>query len=178
MKSFINKFDLYSPKPEIKVDGNPKFTTKFGIFVGISSIIILACIYTFYIYDFLTRQRYTITYNEKNIIPQINLNNNKFSLSVFDGYGKDFPEENRLFSISARYQKTSLKDISKMDEDYLKNADLGKIIDLPLKKCNKFKDENLKEYFNLINLLKPNSLCLELDDFDQNLFGRYGSVDK
>jgi hypothetical protein len=181
MKNFLaDKLDLFSSKPELKVQGNSKFRTKFGIVVGIISIILLITIYIFYILQCVLRKEKIVTYNEKrNITPRIALNNNKISLSIFDGFGRDYPDQDRLLSLSARYWKSNFLDIPRMDIDYIKNEEnLGKIIDIPLKKCNKFSDQKFSKEFAQLNFLKPNSVCLELDGFKEDIFGRYGSLSK
>ena len=179
MKFLAEKLDLFSPKPELKVEGKSKFGTKFGVLMGLISITILISIYVFYIYEWLSRNKINVTFNRKrNLTPKIILNKKKISLSVFDGYGIDYPEQDRLFSISAKYWKTKFIDKSSMDSSYMSDVEYGKITEIPLKKCNKFKDDSFSIAFTQLNFLKPNSVCLELDDFEEDLFGRYGSLDK
>lgn len=179
MKFLAEKLDLFSPKPELKVEGKPKFRTKFGVFMGTISIVILIVIYIFYLFECLSRTKLNVSYNEKtNMKPIIPLKNKKISFSLFHGFGEEFHEQERLISLSARYLKTTFIDISKENSEYFENPNLGEIIDIPLKKCNKFIDDSFSNAFSQISLFKPNTVCLELDNFKEDIFGTYGSLDK
>lgn len=179
LKFLAEKIDLYSNKPEFKVEGNPRFRTKFGILIGLISIIMLTSIYAFYLYECLFKSNINVSYNEKrNSKPIIPLKNMKIAISLFRGFLEEFPEQDRLVSIYARHLKSSLVDTSKMDSEYLNNITYGNIVEIPLKKCTKFLDESFSIFFAQISLFKPNTVCLELDNFEEDLFGRFGSIDK
>lgn len=179
MKFLSDKIDLFSPKPELKIFGNPRFKTKLGVFIGSLFIISILAIYCFYLYECIGRISKVVIYNEKgNARPEISLNKKKFSFTVMDAFGKDFPEQDRLFSISAKYWKTDFVNVSKLNFEYLQNNNFGQIIDIPTKKCDKFVDKNFYDIFYELNLFKPKSVCIELDDFHEKLFGRYGSLEK
>jgi hypothetical protein len=68
--------------------------------------------------------------------------------------------------------------MNRMDLDYITSEKLGKVIDIPLKKCNKFSDKSFLDEFTKLAYLKPKTVCLELDNFKEDIFGRYGSLTK
>jgi hypothetical protein len=96
----FQKIDFLSTKPQIFTNGKNRFSTIFGI---IFSIVTMAVIVTFAIY-FLNEmfQRQTIniySYSYINSLPSINMSNFPLMISIQNGNGIPYPEEERLFRI-------------------------------------------------------------------------------
>lgn len=179
MKNLLEKLDFFSPKPEIKVNGNTRFRTSFGIITGICFLCVLLSIYSIYLYNCFYRFKKIVTYNEKrDSNPRVPLNKMKFSITLMDGYGREYSDHEKIFEISAKFWESKLVDPSKVNLEYVDNFEYGKIDNIPLKKCNEFQDKNFIDSFSNLAKLKKTTKCLELDNFQKDLFGRYGSLDK
>jgi hypothetical protein len=118
-----------------------------------------------------------ITYNilesnyDNTVIPSHKIYENKISITLVDELGKEFQNHERLFSIEAKFtQIDPLAKVLNGTNDYIKN--------IPVTNCIDYQNENplfKKEFENLARVW-PSSRCLNFENLDKKLYGRYASL--
>lgn len=174
-KEILYMLDFFSPKPEVKFQGKSRFKNIFGVGVGFFSIIMLLSIYGFYIYETIARTKFQLHFTQKSDIkPIISLKNKKMALSIFNRFGKNFEEQDRIVKIMVKFWTVKYPEISDTNKDYINDNLHGDFVDVPMRDCNDIMDRNFSSTFEQLTLMRPNTKCIDMDNFKEKIYGRFG----
>jgi len=168
MLKILKFFNLFSQTPQLKISGENRPFSIFGGIVGFFSISFLIAGITFILYEFFSRFQYTIeSYTDNLEIPNIDLKNFKLGFSLYDLMGKKYPDQERLYKISARHWDIYIPKFGSNKTDSVK------VTNIPMIKCNEYKNDSLfYEDFNIYSHVS----CLDFSNLNKNLSGIYGNA--
>ena len=142
MSSFINYFDNISIRPELKINGNSRYYTGLGIFIGISAIFTSIILSSIFINDVLSRMKINMIYNLDNKIhPVIDMSLNLFGFTLTDSFGNEQEDYSRIFEFQVKYFKYTFpsEDINSGEIDLKVSKPTVDVTDIPLKNCTEIK---------------------------------------
>ncbi len=176
----FNIFDILSVTPEIKVNGNSRFVTKFGILTSFLCIFVIIIFIFFTFIDVLSRSKFSVVYNLDNReIPILSFYQSQIAILLTDPFGKEIEEFDRYFTFAAKYAKINIPTnyTSETSEEYINNMKpTGEILDIPIKSCKNMVFNKFSNFFMTFANSYKSGLCADLSNFKENLFGKYGSL--
>lgn len=169
-------FNLFSQGPTLKINGKSKATSIFGSIIGFLICSILIGATSIILYNFFARLNYTLnSYTDNSAIPDIKLNNFKIGFVLSDLMGKEFPDAERLFTISAMYWDIF---IPKFTSNQTKQMSIVSYEPIPTIKCNQYMNNTIfKDNFEKMSE-GYNMTCLDIPSMNKTLKGVYGNLGK
>ena len=164
--SVFKFFDLFSQTPSIKVKGKKRLATIFGSLIGLISIIFLIAGIFFILNDYFSRLTITVnSYIDNSVKPDIDLKKFKLSFLITDLMGKEFPDQERLFTITAKHWDIFIPVLGGNSTESIVVEDIPKI------KCNEYKNNKLLNKEIEMYTKKMNPTCFDFEDLNKNLSG-------
>jgi len=177
----LKNLDLLSCAPEIKINGNSRFTTKFGIITSLLSLIIILIFAVSTIINVLSRKKLTVVYNLDNReTPIININSTQPALLILDAMGGEIENFDRYYSIMVKYLKVEIPNnySENNSTEYIKNIKpKGYIYDVPIINCKKMKFSKFQLFYTNLAKVYSSGFCIDFSNFNYTLFGKYGSLE-
>lgn len=173
---FTDYFDLLSEKPELKINGNSRFHSYFGNFIGILLFVFTFIVTIIFINDIFKKKKYSIIYNVDNRQdPDISLNTKYIGLLITDLLGKEIPNYSRVYEIKAKFWQFNLTKAFQSNGtlEYISATEINQI------SCQKayphLINMNNQDTFKYAGLLIKSAVCLDLSDTYVNFYGKYGT---
>ena len=102
--NYLRILDQFSKKPELLINGHPRYFNKLGIFFGISLIISLVISVIIAINSTLNKKKINMLYNvESNLENFIEFNDIQISLIITNDKGNEIKNPDRLFEIQSKF---------------------------------------------------------------------------
>lgn len=102
-KSNTYALDILSFHPELKVNGERRYTTKIGLFFTIIAVALVLTLSVFFLIQTFDRQNLNLVFSQDSTIyPVTNLTDIPFTMTVHGRYAA-FPEQQRVFSVKAQF---------------------------------------------------------------------------
>jgi hypothetical protein len=160
--------DILTTNPSLKINNSNSFHTIFGMLISIITILSITANFIYFTHTSFLRTNYQILERvENNLIPSLNLKENKISFTLLDALGTEFKESDRLFSLDAKFWEMNY---------YGEKGNSVDIKPIPLTNCTIYQNGSFKEDFVNLEKLYPTSKCLDFNNLDKNLFGKYASL--
>ena len=167
----LSFLDQFSTTPGLKINGQKKYYTNFGLIISFITIVTIFALSIYYSFICLTRKYYKILERmDNNIIPNSKIFENKISFTIIDPVGNEYEDPDRLFTIDAKFWE--LNPSSK--EDNIVNPPI--ISEIPLTNCTIYENPPFEIDFQRLNKLYPTSKCLDFSKLKTNLYGKYASL--
>ena len=162
-------FNLFSQSPSLRISGDFKPPSIFGSIVGLFTVAITLVAIFFILYDYFSRLNFNVnSYTDNLIRPEIDLNEFKLGLLITDLLGRPFPDQDRIYNISAKHWDIYL---SKFGENKTQSVQIESI---PSMKCNGYKNGSLlREGFEYLGEMY-NMSCFDFRN--RKLSGIYGNA--
>ena len=169
-------FNLFSQSPALKINGESRATSIFGSIIGFLICSILIGATSIILNDFFARLNFTLnSYTDNSAIPDIKLKNFKIGFILSDLMGKEFPDAERLFTISAMYWDIF---IPKFTSNQTKQMSIVSYEPIPTIKCNQYRNDTIfKDNFEKISE-GYNMTCLDIPGINKTLKGVYANLGK
>jgi hypothetical protein len=161
-------FNLFSQSPSLRINGDFKPSSIFGSIIGFITIIITIVAIFFILFDYFSRLNFNVSsYTDNLARPEINLNEFKLGLLLSDLLGQPIPDQDRLYSISAKHWNIHLP---KVEQNKTSSV---KIEPIPSINCDYDTSHISKERFNFLE----KSYKMSCFDFrNRTLSGVYGNA--
>jgi len=178
-QSFLKSLDILSSKPVMRVNGNQRFTTNFGLVLSLICIITIIALSLFIIIDVVSRNNFNMIYNlDSRQFSRVKVNETQTALLLFDAVGNEISEHNRYFNFLVKFWNITVPEKADFDNN-INNQSISptyKIFDIPLKNCSQMNYPKLNHLF--INLAKAykTAICIDYSSLNENLFGTYGGI--
>ena len=171
MHKVFKFFNLFSQAPSFKINGETRPSSVFGSIIGFLTLSTLIAAISLILNDYLSRLNYSVnSYTDNLAKPEIDLKNFKLGFLITDLMGKEYPDHEKLFTISALYWDVFLPQFGENKTQTIQT------VPIPSIKCDEFKDDfYLKESFDLY-AKSYNLTCLDLNVIQKNLTGIYGNL--
>jgi hypothetical protein len=172
MEFFLRKFDLFSQTPSLKINGKKMPSTLFGSCIGLISISFLLSTIIYVIYSYLKRLSLTIdSFIEVDYHEEINLKEMNIGFLITDFLGREFPDQDRMFTIQAKfweiYVPPELNNITKSADVKIENIDIIK--------CTQLKQHQYERNFKTYSQNYKNIVCLDLANLNRTISGIFGN---
>ena len=164
----LSFLDQFSTTPGVKINGQKKYFTNFGLIISFITIVTIFALSIYYSFICLTRKYYKILERmDNNIIPNSKIFENKISFTLIDPFGNEYEDPDRLFEIDAKFW-----DFNKV----IGKKIIPSISDIPITNCTIHENPPFEINFQRLNKLYPSSKCLDFSKLKTNLYGKYGSI--
>ena len=161
-------FDIFSPTPGLKINKEDKLTTIFGIIVSLMTILFISIITIYYSLTCFSRKNFKILERMDNkIVPTTKISENKISFIILDSDGKQFLDQERLFTIEANFWE--IFPLREIEDRTVKQK-------IPVTNCSIYFNEPFEDDYRKALIPFPTTQCLDFKDLKKELYGTYGSI--
>ena len=172
MSKLINFFDFFSQTPSLRINGEYRPFSIFGSIIGFLTITFLIGGISIFLNDYFSHLSFNVnSYTDNLAKPNIDLKNFKLAFLLVDLMGREYPDKERLFKITAKYADLyiPLSRNTSVDVNF---------IDIPIIKCDEYKkDELFSDKYGMYSEMWDLT-CLDFSKLEKNLKGVYGNFGK